>query len=87
MNKKINLVLLLFLMFQIIWVLLYFNNYLPSFPLFLVRLFWLSVGLGGIITGIFSIRVKNNIALSILVMIFGVLMIMLWLLGFLITRM
>lgn len=87
MKRQINWGLALFFLLQVVWGVLYFNNYLPKFPVWLTRLFWLGTAIGSIITGLFAIKVKGSVVLSTMLMILGLLMIMFWILGFLITRM
>jgi hypothetical protein len=87
LKRFINLCLVLFLLLEIIWVYFYFNDYLPNYPIVLVRIFWFATAFGSIFTGIYSVKIKNKVSLSASIVIIGLFMMFLWTLGYLITRM
>jgi hypothetical protein len=76
-----------FLLLQVTWGILYFNNSLSNYPTQFVRVIWFITAFGGIIIGLINCKKQNKLLLATITIVIGFIMIGLWSLGYLITRM
>jgi hypothetical protein len=79
--------LVFFLILQVTWGILYFNNRLSNYPTQFVRVLWFITAFGGIIIGLINSKKQNKLVLATITIVIGFIMIGLWSLGHLITRM
>jgi hypothetical protein len=86
-SRILTCILIFFLFLQVTWGILYFNNSLSNYSTQTVRVFWFFTAFGGIIIGLINSKKQNKLLLPAITIIIGIIMIGLWLLGYLITRM
>jgi hypothetical protein len=53
-----------FLILQVTWGILYFNNSLSNYPAQFVRVFWFFAAIGGIIIGLINSKKQNELLLA-----------------------
>jgi hypothetical protein len=86
-SRILTCILIFFLFLQVTWGILYFHNNLSNFSTQIVRVFWFFTAIGGIIIGLINSKKQNKLLLAAITIIISIIMIGLWLLGYLITRM